>query len=163
MTQILYFLLLSNRRQQVAWTYYQFTIQVGMTTLELQKCATCSLRSALLVLWMQTKSGCHQCWVSPDWLSVRCCRSRPQSKRILTDLPSSPSSSLCRSYFLNLGSWGTWCCSWGQLRNRSPRSSGCNKNETQFSLHCAQSLSHFKNDPIYLLKIYTIIIKKVEY
>ena len=125
-------------QQPVDWTHYPFMILVGMSTLGPQKCVTCFSRSAPPALWIQTESGCKQCWVFPDWFSVRCYRSRPRSKKTLTGSPSSPSSSLWILYLLTSGNWGTWCCSWGQPRSRGPKSSGCNRSWIQFSLHCAQ-------------------------
>ena len=103
-----------------------------------QKCATLPSRSALSALWMQTELGCHKYWASQDWLSVRCCRSRLRSNKILMSPSSSPSSSLCNSYFLSPGNWGTWCCNWGRPRSRGPKSSECHRSKTQFFLRCVQ-------------------------
>ena len=132
-----FFFIKHSTTKLTAWTYSLFTMKVGLSNLQLQKCATCSSRSAPSALWMQTEYGFGKCWVSPDWLSVRCCWSRPQSKKTLTGLSSNLSSSLCL-YFLIPENWGTWCCSWGRLRSRGLKSSGCNRSGTQFSLRCAQ-------------------------
>ena len=102
-----------------------------------QKYVTCPSHSSPPALWMQTESGCWQCWASPNWLLVRSFRSRQPPSRSWMGLPSSPSSSLC-SHFLTTENWGTWFCSWGQPRSRGPKSSGCNISWTQSSLCCTQ-------------------------
>ena len=129
---------ISDTQQSVAWTHSLFTMKVALDSLGPQKCATCPSRSVPPALWLQTEFGSKQCWASQGWLSVRCCRSRPRSTKTLTGLPSSPSSSLCEVYFLIAGNWGIWCCSWGRPRSRGPKSSGCSRSRTQFSLRCAQ-------------------------
>ena len=129
-------------QQQFAWTYFPFTIWVGLESLWPQKCETCPSLSTPPELRILTEYGYRKCWVSPDWLSVHCYRSRPQSKKNLTGQLSSPSSSLCRD-LLTTGNWGTWCCSWGLPQNRAQKSSGCNSNEKQFSLCCAQPWRRF--------------------
>ena len=80
----------------------------------------------------------HKCLASQDWLSVRYCRSRRRSKKTLTHPSSSLTISLCFEHFLSSGNWVAWCCSWVLPRSQGPKSSGCNKNRTQFSLRCVQ-------------------------
>ena len=126
-------------QQSVDWTYSLFTILVGINTLRPQKCATCPLRSAPPALWVLKELGCRKYWVSPDWLSVRCCRSRLWSKKIWTGPPSSLSSYMYMYwYFLSSENWGIWCCSWDLLRSRGPKCNERNINWTQFPVRCAQ-------------------------
>ena len=134
---IYFFFIKHSMTKLTAWTHSPFMMKVGVITLQPQKCATCPLSSSPPGFWMHTELGSKQCWASADWLSVRCCRSRPQSKKTLTSPFSSLSSSL-RLYLLSYQNWVTWCCSWDRPRSRDPKSNGFNRNRTQFSLRCAQ-------------------------
>ena len=103
-----------------------------------QKCETFLLHSTPPAHWVQTESGCKQCWASPDWFLDRCCQLRPQSKRTLTDPRSSPSSYHREYNLLTTRNLEVWCCSWGQPRSQAQESSGCHRSSAQFPLRCAQ-------------------------
>ena len=111
---------------------------MDMNTPRQLKCVACPLSWTPPALWMHTESGCKQYWASLNWLLVHCCQSCLPSKRSLKDPLSILLSSLWNSYVLSSENWDTWCCSWDRPRSRGPKSSGCNRSWTKFSLRCAQ-------------------------